>query len=211
MPSNPTHMLKLGLQRTTSYIDHLPIFTKVVICIMVAIEAAALLPGWKLKSWGWLEPDLVNFSTLYRTNTYPLMHIDVFHLTINFLGVVPLLERFEKEHGTLISLALFFGPFSTVPALIYVVIERGLLGANTPILGSSIWGFLLYASEAIRENATVPYFIIWGQPTIPTWTVPIAALLLAIVVTPGSSALGHACGLAVGYLCMHSLFLSSRP
>jgi glycosylphosphatidylinositol transamidase len=136
MPSNPTHMLKLGLQRTTSYIDHLPIFTKVVMCIMVAIEAAALLPGWRLKSWGRLEPDLVNFSTLYRTNTYPLMHIDAFHLTINFLGVVPLLERFEKEHGTLISVALFFGPFSTVPALMYVVIERGLLGANTPILGS---------------------------------------------------------------------------
>jgi hypothetical protein len=64
----------------------------------------------------------------------------------------------------------------------------------------SIWGFLLYAAEAIRANATVPYFIIWGQPTIPTWTVPIAALLLAILVTPGSSALGHACGLVVGYL-----------
>jgi glycosylphosphatidylinositol transamidase len=73
---------------------------------------------------------------VYRTNTYPLLHINVFHLVINFLGLVPLLERFEKEHGSLASVALFFGPLSTVPALMYVAVQRGLLAANTPILGS---------------------------------------------------------------------------
>jgi glycosylphosphatidylinositol transamidase len=71
---------------------------------------------------------------------------------------------------------------------------------------NSIWVFLLLAAESIRANKTVPYFVIRGQPTIPTWTVPIAALLLALVVTPGSSMLGHACGLVVGYACMQPLF-----
>ena len=70
----------------------------------------------------------------------------------------------------------------------------------------SIWGFLLFAAESVRANKTVPYFVIRGQPTIPTWTVPIAALLLAVVVTPGSSLLGHACGLAVGYVCTQPPF-----
>lgn len=63
MPNNPTHMLKLGLQRTTTYLDHLPLFTKAVTALMVAVEAASLLPGLKIKSWGWLEPDLINLST----------------------------------------------------------------------------------------------------------------------------------------------------
>jgi hypothetical protein len=63
MPNNPTHMLKLGLQRTTTYLDHLPLFTKAVTALMVALEAASLLPGLKIKSWGWLEPDLINLST----------------------------------------------------------------------------------------------------------------------------------------------------
>lgn len=71
----------------------------------------------------------------------------------------------------------------------------------------SIWAFLLFAAEYIRANKTVPYFVIRGQPTIPTWTVPMAGLLLAALVTPGSSMLGHACGLVVGYACMHP-FLS---
>ena len=35
--------------------------------------------------------------------------MNVFHLAINLLGVIPMLERFEAEYGTLTSLALFFG------------------------------------------------------------------------------------------------------
>lgn len=46
---------------------------------------------------------------MYRTNTYPFIHTGVYHLVINLMGVLPLLERFEAGHGTLTSLALFFG------------------------------------------------------------------------------------------------------
>jgi hypothetical protein len=33
----------------------------------------------------------------------------VLHLLINLLSVTPMLEAFEAEHGTITSLALFFG------------------------------------------------------------------------------------------------------
>jgi glycosylphosphatidylinositol transamidase len=33
----------------------------------------------------------------------------VYHLVANLVCVLPLLERFEAGHGTLTSLALFFG------------------------------------------------------------------------------------------------------
>lgn len=67
----------------------------------------------------------------------------------------------------------------------------------------SIWGFLLLGVEAIRHHKTSPYVIISGQPTIPTWSAPIVMVLLAAVLLPGSSALGHLCGLAIGYICRH--------
>jgi membrane associated rhomboid family serine protease len=46
---------------------------------------------------------------VHRTNTYPFLHTDVFHLVLNLFAVIPMVERFEAEHGTLTSLALFFG------------------------------------------------------------------------------------------------------
>lgn len=46
---------------------------------------------------------------MYRLNTYPLIHTGFFHALLNALALTPLLERFEAEHGTLTSIALFVG------------------------------------------------------------------------------------------------------
>lgn len=46
---------------------------------------------------------------VYRLNTYPIIHTGFFHATLNALALTPLLERFEAEHGTLNSIALFLG------------------------------------------------------------------------------------------------------
>jgi glycosylphosphatidylinositol transamidase len=46
---------------------------------------------------------------VYRTNTFPLIHAGFIHMIMNVIAVTPLLERFEAEHGTLTSLALFMG------------------------------------------------------------------------------------------------------
>ena len=42
-------------------------------------------------------------------NTYPLVHHNVFSATIYGAVLIPLMERFEAEHGTLLTGALFFG------------------------------------------------------------------------------------------------------
>ena len=55
--------------------------------------------------------------------------------------------------------------------------------------------------ESVQLNKVTPYLVIRGQPTIPTWTTPLAALVVAALVMPRSSFLGHLCGLLVGYLC----------
>lgn len=46
---------------------------------------------------------------VYRTNTFPLVHVGFFHALMNILALTPLLERFEAEYGTLTTLALFLG------------------------------------------------------------------------------------------------------
>ena len=46
---------------------------------------------------------------VYRLNTYPLIHLGFFHAFLNILAITPLLERFEADHGTLLSAAMFVG------------------------------------------------------------------------------------------------------
>ena len=48
-------------------------------------------------------------NVVYRLNTYPLIHLGFLHALLNTLALVPLMERFEAEHGTLLTAAMFFG------------------------------------------------------------------------------------------------------
>jgi hypothetical protein len=56
-------MLKMNLQRAVTYIDRLPLFTRLAIVLMVAAEIVGVLPWWDFKAWGRLEPDLLGLST----------------------------------------------------------------------------------------------------------------------------------------------------
>ena len=73
---------------------------------------------------------------MYRLNTYPVVHVGFWHMILDLACLVPLLERFEAEFGTLVTLAMFAGPLSTIPGGVYVLVQRGILGFNTPILGA---------------------------------------------------------------------------
>ncbi|KAL2268126.1 hypothetical protein VTJ83DRAFT_2972 [Remersonia thermophila] len=185
------------LQQTTAYIDQLPIFTRCAAVAMVLCEVISLLPGWDIKAWGRLEVD--NFS-LRRTNTYPFLHMDVFHLIVNLIGVTPLLEKFERSYGTIPTVGLFIGPLSTLPAVLYVGLERYILHLNTWIVGASVWGFLIFGIEALQRNRSTPHLVVYGQRTIPTWATPLAMVVVVAFLMPGSSALGHLCGVVVGYV-----------
>ncbi len=93
---------------------------------------------------------------MYRLNTYPLIHLGFLHALLNMVAITPLLERFEADHGTLLSAAMFVGrtafapvqrdtlrlidhfllALSTLPAAAYLLIERGILRGNTAIMGA---------------------------------------------------------------------------
>ena len=51
---------------------------------------------------------------VYRLNTYPLIHLGFLHAFMNIMAITPLLERFEADHGTLLTAAMFVGRMSFI-------------------------------------------------------------------------------------------------
>ncbi|KAI9888704.1 MAG: putative rhomboid protease [Vezdaea aestivalis] len=136
---------------------------------------------------------------MYRINTYPLIHANLFHALLCTTALTPLLERFESENGTLLSLAMFAGPLSTFPAGLYLLFERGLWRGNTAIMGASIWVFVLLGIEAMKAFRTTPSLSI-GPYKVPTWTLPLILTVFVSLLLSTTSLLGHLCATGVGYL-----------
>jgi hypothetical protein len=60
--------------------------------------------------------------------------------------------------------------------------------------------FTFLAAEAVKTCGFQPNYKIVGYE-IPTWSTPILWMVLASFLVPGSSVLGHFCGLVIGYAC----------
>jgi len=198
MPSPGT--VGFSTLRVRSYVFRLPLFTRIVIGAIALFWVLSLQPVWDVRAWGALAPSKIGFGTVYRLNTFPFTHINFFHALVNILALTPLLERFESEYGTLNSLAMFLGPFSTFPALLYMLVEKVILRMDTPVAGASIWVFLLLGMEAVRTYRVNPYLEI-GTHQVPTWISPLIVVLVVSALIPNTSLLGHLCGLGIGYLC----------
>ncbi|KAI0418166.1 rhomboid family protein [Xylaria grammica] len=190
-------------QRARSYILRLPLFTRAMIVVMTVLAFVGVFwnpqDPWNIREWWALIPLELNLTTGYRLNTFPLVHKSLPHAFFNILALTPLLERFETEFGTLTSLALFFGPLTAIPGLAYVLLERVAFGGNNAVLGASIWVFLLLGMEGVRTFKTNPYLVI-GTYHVPTWTTPLFMTVFVQAIVPGTSFLGHLCGVGTGYL-----------
>ncbi|KAL1964016.1 hypothetical protein VTN77DRAFT_7562 [Rasamsonia byssochlamydoides] len=198
-PSALPSSFPFDLTRIRSYIFRLPLFTRLVLLVIVAFLLLELQSVWSVVSWGALVPDEMGIGGMYRLNTYPVIHLGFFHAFLNTLALTPLLERFEAEHGTLTALLLFLGPLSTFPGGLYVFIEKFILRSNTAVVGASVWVFLLLGMEAIKTFRANPYFLV-GTYKIPTWTTPLFLSFVVSVLLSNTSFLGHVCAIAVGYL-----------
>ncbi|RCI07611.1 hypothetical protein L249_1650 [Ophiocordyceps polyrhachis-furcata BCC 54312] len=177
----------------------LPLFTRALIVVIIIVWAAGLPSAWNVRDWAALVPNKVSLKKAYRLSTFPLVHLNAVHAVLNVAALTPLMERFENEHGTLTTLSLFFGPLTTLPATLYLVIERGILRSNNAVVGASIWVFLLLGVEAIRTYRSDPHLVI-GAYQVPTWITPLLMIFVVAVLIPNTSLLGHLCGTFVGYI-----------
>ncbi|PGH10216.1 rhomboid protein 2 [Helicocarpus griseus UAMH5409] len=197
--ANPLPPLLFNPARLRSYILRLPLFTRAVLLFIAVFWVLEIQTLWSVTQWGALIPSETGLSSMYRLNTYPIIHNGLFHAFWNLLALTPLLERFEAEHGTLTSVALFVGPLSTLPAGLYLFVEKVILRGNTAVLGSSVWIFLLLGIEAIKTFQMNPHFVL-GSYRIPTWTTPLFLIVIVFALVPNTSLLGHLCGVSVGYV-----------
>jgi GPI-anchor transamidase subunit GAA1 len=124
--------------RIRSYILRLPLFTRGIILVVLVFWVLELQTVWSVIDWGSLKPSQIGIFTggMYRLNTFVFVHLGLLHMILNLVILVPLMERFEREFGTLTSLALFVGPLATIPAGLYLVIERLIFRGDTPVVGS---------------------------------------------------------------------------
>lgn len=95
--------------RLRAYIFRLPLFTRAILFVIALFWLVGFMPFFDIPAWGALIPSEMGIATMYRTNTFPLIHAGFFHMLFNCLALAPLLERFEGEWGTLVTVALFMG------------------------------------------------------------------------------------------------------
>jgi glycosylphosphatidylinositol transamidase len=124
--------------RIRSYILRLPLFTRAIILVVLIFWVLELQTVWSVIEWGSLKPSQIGIFTggMYRLNTFVFVHLGLLHMVLNLVILVPLMERFEREFGTLTSLALFVVPLATIPAGLYLVIESMVFRGDTAVVGS---------------------------------------------------------------------------
>lgn len=139
--------------RIRTYLLRLPLFTRLTILVILLLYLLEFQTVWSVVDWGCLKPSVIGIFSggMHRLNTYIFIHTGFFHMLFNLIALVPLMERFEKECGTLTSLALWAGPLATLPGALYILFERGIWGGDTAVCGASVPVFLLLASEAVRS------------------------------------------------------------
>ena len=202
----------LNPSRIRTYLLRLPLFTRFTVLAVLLFWILELQTVWSVIEWGSITPSKIGplSGGMYRLNTFVFVHLGFFHMLFNLICLVPLIERFEAEFGTLVSFALFMGPFATIPAGLYIIIEHYIFGWDTVVVGSSIWIFLLLASESIKTWKQNPTLNI-GDVKIPTWIWPCVLAVVTSILVSGTSFLGHLCGLATGYACKCSSIPTRLP
>ncbi|SPO05081.1 related to Rhomboid protein 2 [Cephalotrichum gorgonifer] len=195
-----TSIADLQIHRFPAYISRLPPCTKVLILATVLASVVDLTSIFDIQGWGALIPDKVSIFSAHRANTYPFIHAGIISALFNIATSTPLIQRFEAQYGTLTALALFFGPLSTFPAFLYVLIDRLVLHTNATLMGSSVWTFLLLGLETARNRKTNPHLAL-GPYRVPTWALLLFVVVCTEALVPSTSLTGHLCGAAVGYAC----------
>ena len=107
--SSPLPFPAINPSRLRSYLLRLPLFTRIVLLACIGFWLLELQTVWSVTQWGALIPKEIGLQSLYRLNTFPFIHLGFLHMLVNVLCLIPLMERFEKEQGTLVSLLMFLG------------------------------------------------------------------------------------------------------
>ncbi|KAK6509403.1 putative rhomboid protease [Arthrobotrys musiformis] len=183
--------------RIASTVRRLPILTRGLLGLTVVL----FILGRVVEVNPVLELDNQAFgiTQLHRLNTYPFVHRGWIHLIIDLLAVTYPLSRFEREKGTLHTLLMVVGPFSTFPAVGYTVIDKFFWGGLGVYYGMSVFIVMFAAMDATRVYKYKPYYWIGGY-RVPSWAPVVGGvILLEVFLGGGTGWVVHILGMAVGW------------
>ncbi|KAJ6261809.1 hypothetical protein Dda_2608 [Drechslerella dactyloides] len=184
-------------ERIAGTVRRLPVVTRVVVGVCVVLFLVGRVT--ELDAALVLSSPAFGISQLHRLNTYPFVHFGWLQVLINIVVVTYPLSRFERENGTLHTLLMVVGPFSTFPAIAYTAVDKLLLGGNGTYGGLSTFIVMFGAMDATRMHRYKPYYWVAGY-RIPSWAPVVGVwLLLEIFVLGGVGWLIHLFAMAVGW------------
>jgi len=193
----PAPTFGVDLNRLVSSFYKIPLASKVILAVLVLLSILGLNSSFK--KWLLLDPTLGFSGGAHRLTTYAFMHTSLLHLILDIVAIVPLLEKFESENGTLTTAVMFTGPFTTFPAILYLLLST-ILKPSTPVGGASVWCFLLFSAFLYQTSKSTPHISIPSTPyKLPILAIPFILIIIVAIIVPYTSILGHICGCIIGF------------
>lgn len=136
--SLPNPLTFLNPRTIRSAILRLPLFTRLTFFLNILFYLLSWLPALHIIELCALQPSKIGIFTggMYRLNTFVFVHKGLIHLVCNMAALIPLMERWESDWGTLTGLALWFGPLASIPAGMYLLVENYVLRGDTAVVGA---------------------------------------------------------------------------
>ncbi|KAI3648185.1 hypothetical protein MP228_006039 [Amoeboaphelidium protococcarum] len=146
-------------------------------------------------------------GSVWRLFTFSYAHANIIHFAMNMISLVMLGSLIEKRYGTLVYMHLVFS-LSTLAGILHtfivwmVVVSGAITQNNHWLQGECVVGISgVLFSFLFIEMKTHPEQDrrLFGLFSLPAKYYPVALLLFIQILFPGSSFIGHACGIAAGY------------
>ena len=147
---------------------------------------------------------VLQMGEVWRLLTSNFAHSGFLHLAMNMLTLLSLGHTVERIVGTwcfvglVVHFSLAIGVLYVALAQLFFIMERNAAWLTYCSVGFSGVDFaLLVLAIEMRQSDTESLF---GMVWVPARLYPFAVALLVQLLLPHISALGHGCGIAVGYL-----------
>lgn len=199
-----------------SHVRRLPPMTTAVMGLCIGVAGTSLLLGWSPLRFCLSTAAMARDGEVWRAVTAPWLHAGLLHLLFNMMSLAAIGPSLEKDTlGSLRFLAVNVH-FVLVSSLLYCMLEFLWAWGGIASNGLSLSSPLLWrrmSSCAVGYSGVIfgllvlrchlsdrPQFSLFGMGRVHARYYPIVSLLVAQLLVPQASLLGHLAGCIAGYL-----------
>ncbi|EPY51161.1 rhomboid family protease [Schizosaccharomyces cryophilus OY26] len=181
------------LERFRDFVQNLPLWTKTVTWTALFIQLVSFM-GLRTSKLALSWSNVFQKHLVFEVYTYVFLHISLLHIIFNLVSLLPVMAKFEKEHGTFACVFITMLPYTLFPAFMHLIFYRFIFAKESiSIAGFSGWAFAFISATCIH-NPQGPI-----QNYIPKHWIPLIYLFITTIFVPYASFIGHASGAAAGY------------